>query len=214
MTAAALRVGYDCNLRERYQLDICGARIRICEDVYEPAEDTWMVSEALERLNERHGICVDIGTGTGAIAACMKKVCSYTIATDISPCAVKCASILIGPLIDIVQCDGVTCLRRDAAALLVFNAPYLPGKPRSMIDASWYGGVEPVIRVLETLTSWRRCWSLIATLSSVSPADKAIEYAELHGLHWERLRCLPEDFFVETCVYLFTPARCALHRRR
>lgn len=215
MTGEALRLGYECEARERYRLDVCAAKIRICEDVYEPAEDTWMTSEAVERLDGLHRVCVDIGTGTGAIAACMKKICSYIIAIDVSPCAVRCASILIDALIDVVQCDGVTCLRNSAATLLVFNAPYLPGEPRSIADISWHGGAEPVIRVLEALSLWRnRCWTLLATLSSVSPAAKAIEYAESRGLHWERLKCLPEDFFVETCVYLFTPARCASHRPR
>lgn len=213
MTGIALRLGYECEVRERYQLDACSTRIRICEDVYEPAEDTWMTSEALEQLDGLYRVCVDVGTGTGAIAACMKRICGYIIAIDVSPCAVSCASILISAVVDVVQCDGVSCLRRDAAPLLVFNAPYLPGEPRSIVDISWHGGAEPVVRVLETLSSWRRCWTLLATLSSVSPATEAIGYAESRELHWERLKCLPEDFFIETCVYLFTPARCASHRQ-
>ncbi len=213
MTGGLSNLGYSCEAAERYTLDVCGYRVRVCENVYEPAEDTWMLSRVLEEADGGR-VCIDIGTGSGVLASCLKRRCGYTVAVDLSPCATSCASNLIDARLDVVQCEGVSCIRGAAAELVVFNAPYLPGEPRDEVELAWHGGARVVERVLRELAGWERCWSLLVTLSSVTPAEEVLAYAERLGLNWEKLECLPEDFFVETCVYRITPARCASRTQR
>ena len=214
MTRRIGRLGYSCATRRRYSMVVEGKAIEICEDVYEPAEDTWMLYRLIEALRKRYTVCIDVGTGTGVLAAVLKKLCSYVVAVDVSPCAVTCSSKIIDERIDLVQCDTVTCIRGDAATLIVFNAPYLPGQPGSIAELGWHGGAEILEQVLRALSGWRRCWELLVTVSSVSPEERVLKTANALDILGRRLQCIHEDFFVETCVYIFTPRRCASRMQR
>lgn len=135
-----------------------GRLLRHCRGVYEPAEDTWLAWGLVERLASSRGfrVCVDVGTGTGALAtACLGKI-PVIVATDVNPCAAGCAHgnlSALGPaaLAGVAQCDTVSCLRCPLErALLVYNTPYLPPAeegPSShpLLEASWSGGL-PVVR--------------------------------------------------------------------
>ncbi len=136
-----------------------GRLLRHCPGVYEPAEDTWLAWSLVEELlaSRRFRVCIDVGTGTGALAAaCLAKV-QAVAATDVNPCAAACAHAnlsRLGPatVAGVAQCDTLTCIRCPLEhALLVYNTPYLPppggDEPRShpLLEASWSGGL-PVVR--------------------------------------------------------------------
>ncbi len=196
-----------------YEVEGCqGRKVAVCSDVYEPAEDTWMIARLLEGLGARR-ICVDVGTGTGVLATCLN--CGYIVATDVNPCAVICAfRNLSSAAVDVVQCSGVSCLRPLADALVVFNAPYLPGPPRDNVEAAWAGGIRVIEDVLVSLSEWRGCWEAYVTVSSVTPLQEFERAASSLGLSYERLGCIHEDLFIDTFVYRVTPRRCAGHTRR
>jgi release factor glutamine methyltransferase len=97
--------------------------------VYSPEADTVLLLEAA-RAEVRPGDRVlEVGTGSGLIAAEMAKV-ARVVATDISPPAASCAR---EKGTDVVLTDLVAGLR-GLFDLILFNPPYLPTRPEERID--------------------------------------------------------------------------------
>jgi release factor glutamine methyltransferase len=119
----------------------------ILENVYEPAEDSFLFAE---NLNVRRGCkVIDIGTGCGILAVIAAKKAAQVVAIDVNPYAVKCAKNNaqingIGNRISFVQGDLFAPLRiRKEFDLILFNAPYLPSEKNeknSWIEWAWAGG--------------------------------------------------------------------------
>jgi len=119
----------------------------IMENVYEPAEDSFLFAE---NLNVRRGCkVIDIGTGCGILAVIAAKKASQVVAIDVNPYAVKCAKNNaqingVGNRISFVQGDLFAPLRiRKEFDLILFNAPYLPSEKNeknSWIEWAWAGG--------------------------------------------------------------------------
>jgi release factor glutamine methyltransferase len=98
--------------------------------VYSPAEDTFLLAAAAEgevRLSDR---VIEIGTGSGYIAALIQSRASFVVATEISPHAATAAH---ARGIDVVRTDLISgiCGTFD---LVLFNPPYLPTRPGERID--------------------------------------------------------------------------------
>jgi release factor glutamine methyltransferase len=100
------------------------------DQVYIPAEDTYLLLEVacwevcpVDRV-------LEIGAGSGFIAAALEKVAALVLATDINPHAAAYAG---EQGIDVVRtdlCSGV----QKSFDLVIFNPPYLPTKPEERID--------------------------------------------------------------------------------
>ncbi|WP_297548950.1 HemK2/MTQ2 family protein methyltransferase [Thermococcus sp.] len=118
-----------------------GLQILLDENVYEPAEDTFLLAETVEvRPGER---ALDVGTGTGLIALLMAKKARYVLGVDINPKAVELArknARLNG--IKNVEFKVSDLFERvgDKFDVITFNAPYLPGRPEEPIDFALVGG--------------------------------------------------------------------------
>jgi release factor glutamine methyltransferase len=121
---------------------------RIYEDVYEPAEDTFLLADNLEV--KTGDSVLDIGTGCGILAILAAARGSNVIATDLNPCAVLCAKenarsnqVLTG--LHFIRGDLFQPIRKEQAFdVILFNPPYLPVKPKesnSWIEAAWSGGI-------------------------------------------------------------------------
>lgn len=121
-------------------------RFIIFDDVYFPAEDTFLLAD---NLHVKDGeIVLDIGTGCGILAIISAFKASKVIAIDINPNAVRCARInaeINGVLekIDFICCNLLDPVRSSIVFdLALFNAPYLPIKenPKDWLSYAWAGG--------------------------------------------------------------------------
>jgi release factor glutamine methyltransferase len=119
----------------------------VYEDVYEPAEDSFLFAENLDV--QAGDDVLDVGTGSGILAVLAAKQASNVVAVDLSPFAIRCArenaklNHVLGK-ISFIQADLFTALFADVEFdLILFNAPYLPseeGEEASWIGRSWAGG--------------------------------------------------------------------------
>ncbi|KAM6438438.1 methyltransferase N6AMT1 [Rhynochetos jubatus] len=128
-------------------------------DVYEPAEDTFLLLDALERdaarLREaRVEICLEIGSGSGVVSTFLASSVigsnALYICTDINPMAAYCTletalrnSVHLEPVItDLVK--GLSPRLNGKVDLLLFNPPYVVTPSEEVesrgIEASWAGG--------------------------------------------------------------------------
>ncbi|XP_048202318.1 methyltransferase N6AMT1 [Perognathus longimembris pacificus] len=128
----------------------------IFSDVYEPAEDTFLLLDALEAAaDELAGveICLEIGSGSGVVSAFLASMIgpqALYMCTDINPEAAactletaRCNKVQIQPIItDLVK--GLLPRLKEKVDLLVFNPPYVVTPPEEVgsqgIEAAWAGG--------------------------------------------------------------------------
>ncbi len=209
--ALGMNTGYTCISKlKAYKSYVCNMYVRNCEGVYEPSDDTFVAARLIEAEHgDKPKLCVDIGTGTGALSLCMlaQSICPYVVATDIDACAVYCAKYNTwrSPILDVVQCNGVSCIRPMHGVLLVFNSPYLP--PGEIDSTAWSGGARVVKEILTQLEGWR-CWRMLLIASSASPWSDIEEFVKRRGLRLRVVERRWEDFFVETIAAIIE-SRCA-----
>uniref|UniRef100_A0A915Q566 Methyltransferase HEMK2 n=1 Tax=Setaria digitata TaxID=48799 RepID=A0A915Q566_9BILA len=108
------------------------------DSVYEPAEDTFLLMDALEKDNEalrelEPSVVVEIGSGTGVIAVFCQQLLrmpAFTLTTDINFKALQCTrgtAYLNNGSVEVVQCDLLSALQYRLYGLvdvLLFNPPY------------------------------------------------------------------------------------------
>jgi len=102
----------------------------IPDQVYSPAEDSFLLLRAALREVREADRVLEVGTGSGYVAAGLPGRAAAVVATDINPHAVECA-----------RARGVEAVRADLFAglcgpfdLILFNPPYLPTLPEERID--------------------------------------------------------------------------------
>jgi release factor glutamine methyltransferase len=117
-----------------------------CQQVYAPAEDTFLLADSL--LVKEGDDVLEIGTGTGLVALFASKKASKVVATDINPYALECAranTLLNGVKnMEIRKGDLFQPVLGEKFDLILFNTPYLPTAEDEIIgdelDAAWDGG--------------------------------------------------------------------------
>jgi release factor glutamine methyltransferase len=121
----------------------------VYEEVYEPAEDTFLIADILNRTAAEGETVLDVGTGCGILAVVASKKAKRVVATDVNPHAVECAKrnakanrasskvqVRLGDLFEPIS-------ETEEFGMIVFNAPYLPSTPgehRCWKSRAWAGG--------------------------------------------------------------------------
>ncbi len=117
------------------------------DDVYEPAEDTYLFAENLDVKDDE--LVLDVGTGCGMLAILSAKKAVSVVAVDLNPFALCCAkeNSIINDMrgkINFIQASLFEALNPNIGFdLILFNAPYLPsevGEVASWIGRAWAGG--------------------------------------------------------------------------
>ncbi|KAI0281612.1 S-adenosyl-L-methionine-dependent methyltransferase [Russula aff. rugulosa BPL654] len=166
--------------------------------VYEPAEDTFVLLDALEAdadairsLAPR--LCLEIGSGTGVVSTFLAQIIgtsnSFFLCTDINPHAATCTArtgsqnkVLLEPLVTSLA-HPLTNRLEHAVDILVFNPPYVPTYDEEMdaaqhdagISGSWAGGADgmqvtdALLRQADGLLSPRGRFYLVAVRQNNVP---------------------------------------------
>ncbi|KLO20505.1 S-adenosyl-L-methionine-dependent methyltransferase [Schizopora paradoxa] len=169
------------------------------EHVYEPAEDTFILLDALEADAERlraltPRIAMEIGSGSGCVSAFLGAVLGSTtclyLSTDINPHAALCTlktggqnKVPLEPVVTSLIGPFAKRLHR-AVDVLIFNPPYVPTEDEEMTDAqagraiegSWAGGkqgmlvTERVLCGLDEILSEKGLFYLVAVKDNDVPS--------------------------------------------
>jgi len=165
----------------------------VSDNVYEPAEDTFLIAENLNVNSD--DVVLDLGTGCGILAVLSAFKAERVIATDINPYAVRCAKLngkvnKVSDRIDVVQGDLFRPIKRDKIFdLILFNAPYLPtekDEQADWIDYAWAGGKNGRTIIDRFISSAPRYLKpkgrILLVQSTLSNIDETLEKLERHGL--------------------------------
>ncbi|GAA5903639.1 hypothetical protein JCM8208_003642 [Rhodotorula glutinis] len=170
------------------------------EDVYEPAEDTFILLDALERdaaLLKGSRVVLEIGSGSGCVSAFLGAICGPSSAlylcTDLNPYAARCTaltgrsnSVPLNPILTDLTSALLPRLTHAVDAL-VFNPPYVEtddaeavvAQEDGVIERAWAGGIggmrvtNRLLEQVETLLSPRGVFYLVAV-----PENKPLQIIE------------------------------------
>jgi len=131
-------------------LDYKNFKLKIEEGVYQPSDDSYLLSE---NLRVRDGdLVLEIGTGSGLISLIAAKIAKKVVATDISPIAVELARYNVGinglnEKVEIRQGNLFDPIQEgEKFDMILFNPPYLPESRKInkenpvWIEKAWNGG--------------------------------------------------------------------------
>ncbi|KAF7251271.1 Methyltransferase N6AMT1 [Varanus komodoensis] len=173
-------------------------------DVYEPAEDTFLLLDALESdadalRSARIDICLEVGSGSGVVSTFLASVVGHEalyMCTDINPMAGLCTvetairnHVDIQPIItDLVT--GLLPRLHGKVDVLLFNPPYVVTPSAEIkghgIEAAWAGGkngrevMDRLIPLVSDLLSAKGLFYLVTIKENNS--DEIIEILQKYGL--------------------------------
>ena len=165
----------------------------VSKDVYEPAEDTFLLAENLS-VHE-NDVVLDIGTGCGILGTLAARKAKRVVATDLNPHAVDCAKInaklnKAADKIELLVGDLFQPMKQsEHFSLILFNAPYVPSNPdeeKTWIGRAWAGG--PIGRQLidrfitATPRYLRQHGRILLVQSSLSNVEKTLYRLDEKGL--------------------------------
>jgi len=181
------------------------------DDVYPPAEDTYLLLDAALAEASPEDLVLEIGSGRGILSVELAPKVRRLIVTDINPHAIRVT-------IDRARASGVACtiefVRADlfrgiseSFDLVLFNPPYLPTNPEERtgqwIDYALDGGAngrETVERFLKDLrTHLRPGGRALLLISSHTGIREVQETAHAFGLTTVVVaseRCFFEQLYV------------------
>jgi len=182
----------------------------IHENVYEPAEDTFLLVDNLQV--DRKDRVLEIGTGTGLVAVTAAKKSMKVVATDLNPHAIECASknIITNRTynVELRHGDLFETVEGEKFDLILFNTPYLPtGKEETVnedLNAAWDGGEDGrdvIDRFLDGLLEHLNPEGRVQLVqSSLSDNDKTLKKLECMGFKADITA--KEHFFFEEIVVI------------
>ncbi|MEM2878023.1 MAG: class I SAM-dependent methyltransferase [Candidatus Hadarchaeales archaeon] len=188
-----------------------GMWFRLNHEVYEPADDSFMIAENME-ISPGEEV-LEIGTGCGFLAIIAAKRGARVVATDINQAAIQCsrenaAMHGVEKNVDLRLGDLFDPVLEERFDLIIFNPPYLPStleeRRGGRLELSWDGGDDGrrvVDRFIEGLPAHlkKRGRSLFVQ-SSLTGNEKTLELIEKNGLRGEIVA--RRKFFFEEIVLI------------
>jgi len=171
----------------------------VFDDVYEPAEDTFLIAKHMKAS----GRVLEIGTGCGILSVLAAYRAEHVIATDINPYAARCAKLNteingVSEKIDILIGDLFSPIReKPVFDMILFNAPYLPDereeecRAKSPINYAWSGGKngrEIIDRFIEQAPKYLKPGGRILLVqSTLSDVERTLGELRQRGLQARRV---------------------------
>ena len=161
-----------------------------CNEVYPPAEDTFMFIDNLE-INDGDNV-LEVGCGTGIVSIFASFTAENVISCDINPYAIDCAE----KNIKLNKRSNVTVIESDLFSnidnkfdVILFNTPYLPVDEDEQEDSeyskAWDGGSDGrkvIDKFLEQAGNYLKDHGKIQLVqSSLSDNEKTLNYLNENG---------------------------------
>ena len=156
--------------------------------MYEPQEDSIMLSEALkEHLQKKRAkTCLDMGTGTGVQGLAMSNFCDKVICTDINKEAVTYAYNLFkkDSKYKVIESDLFKNLEsfQKKFDVIAFNPPYLPKENFEDEDLELTSGTEGMDTTIRFVTEGKkylnkngRLFFVVSSLSNTELLHKVLK---------------------------------------
>jgi release factor glutamine methyltransferase len=181
------------------------AEQRGVETVYQPAEDSRLLADAVVEGVERDDRLLDVGTGSGYVAHRAAAAGARVVGSDLNPDACEQA---VEAGVPVVRATLTSAFRDGAFDVVTFNPPYLPepedGGWGDWMETALSGGedgravVDPFLDdVGRVLAPGGRVYLLVSTLTGL---DEVREYAADRGL--DAARVASESFSFEQLFVL------------
>lgn len=165
----------------------------INENVYDPAEDSFLFAENLDV--GKNELVLDIGTGSGILAIVASRQASEVLAVDLNPYAIHCANQnaklnKVSGKILFIRSDLLSSIRPAVKFdLILFNAPYVPSEENeldSWLGYSWYGGItgrQVMDRFISQAPKYlQKSGKILFMQSTLTSVDETIEKFANYGL--------------------------------
>jgi len=120
-------------------------KIKLHPEVYEPAEDTYLLVDSFDIKKDEK--ILEIGTGTGLIALNCAKKGANVICTDINPYSLEITNKnieinknIIKGSIEVIYSDLFSNIKnKEIFDIIIFNPPYLPTSKDEIVGGSgWF----------------------------------------------------------------------------
>lgn len=148
-----------------------GLKLKVSPEVYEPAEDSFLLAEAVE-INKDMKI-LEIGTGTGIISLDCCRMGANVVCSDVNPFAVKLADInfnlnlgLMKGSFEVRHGDLFSVVKKgEVFDVVIFNPPYLPTRDDERVGGSgWFdvatdGGLDGLNVTFRFINGLKKCLS-------------------------------------------------------
>lgn len=183
----------------------------VFDEVYDPADDSFLLAENL--AVKPGDIVLDVGSGTGLITlVAIAKGARRVVAIDVSPLAARNTLANVDKngckdKVDVVVGDTITLLKPGVFFNVVaFNPPYLPVNDEGKLGLAWSGGktgrkvISRFIRMAKKLHP-RTMFQII--LSSVTQPEKVLRLLSHLGFKY-RIDARRKFFFEELVLISFS----------
>lgn len=193
-------------------------KIFLHSEVYEPAEDTFLMLDTIQIKSDQS--VLEIGSGTGIISLFCAQQGAHVICTDINPCAIELINKNIKENKNGI--DGTIKVRKgnlfdpikseENFDIIIFNPPYLPTTPDQKIGG-WYDkslnggktGLDVTIPFLKEVNNYvtpKGCvYFIFSSFSDKTLLENTIEKLSHKVSTINSLRCDDEILYVMKISY-------------